>query len=52
MDFEENFLYQEGLRSETYQRPDRSCFQELLELEKSSDNRQASAKGIYLKRLI
>ena len=33
MDFEENSPYQEGVISETYQRPDRSYFQEPLELD-------------------
>ena len=28
MDFEENFAYQEGVILQTYQRPDRSYFQE------------------------
>ena len=33
MDFEENSPFQEGVISETYQRPDKSCVQELQELE-------------------
>ena len=33
MDFEENSPYQEGVISETYQRPDRSHFQEPSELD-------------------
>ena len=33
MEFEENSLYQEGIISETYQRPDKSYFQEPQELE-------------------
>ena len=32
MDFKENSPYQEGVISETYQRPNRSYFQEPLEL--------------------
>ena len=32
IDFEENFPFQEGIISETYQRPDRSFFQEPQEL--------------------
>ena len=32
MDFEENSLHQEGVISETYQRPDKSYFQEAPEL--------------------
>ena len=31
--FEENSLYQEGIISESYHRPDKSYFQELRELE-------------------
>ena len=33
LEFEENLLYQEGIISETYQRPDKSYFQEPRELE-------------------
>ena len=33
LELEENSLYQEGIISETYQRPDKSYFQELKELE-------------------
>ena len=33
LEFEENSLYQEGIISETYQRPDKSHFQEPKELE-------------------
>ena len=33
LEFEENLLYQEGIISKTYQRPDKSCFQEPKELE-------------------
>ena len=33
LEFEENSLYQEGIISETYQRPDKSYFQEPKELE-------------------
>ena len=33
IEFEENSLYQEGIISEAYQRPDKSYFQELRELE-------------------
>ena len=32
IDIEENSPYQEGIISETYQRPDRSYFQELPEI--------------------
>ena len=33
MDFEEDSLFQEGVTSEMYQRPDKSYFQEAPELE-------------------
>ena len=33
LEFKENLLYQEGIILETYQRPDKSYFQELEELE-------------------
>ena len=33
LEFEENSPYQEGIITETYQRPDKSHFQELRELE-------------------
>ena len=33
VEFEENFLYQEGIISKAYQRPDKSYFQKLRELE-------------------
>ena len=32
IDFEENFPHQEGIISETYQRPDKSYFQETPEM--------------------
>ena len=35
--FEENSPHQEGKISETYQRPDKSCFQEPLDVESSID---------------
>ena len=33
LEFKENSLYQEGIISKTYQRPDKSYFQEMKELE-------------------
>ena len=33
IDFEENSLHQEGIISELYQRPDKTYFQELKDLE-------------------
>ena len=42
--FEENSPYQEGVISETYQRPDKSYFQETTRIARSSEYRQTSAK--------
>ena len=50
-DFKENSLYQEGVISETYQRPDRSYFQEPPELD-SLINTGKLVQNSYQSRLI
>ena len=44
LEFEERSLYQEGIISESYQRPDKLYFQEPQELEKFSKYGQAGTK--------
>ena len=50
IEFEENSLYQEGIIYETYQRPDKSYFQELKEL-KSLVNMSRLVQNSYWNRL-
>ena len=51
VDFEENSPFQEGVISETYQRPDKSFFQESQELE-GVFNTGSLIQEFYLSRLI
>ena len=51
MDFKENSLYQEGVISETYQRPGKSYFQEQQELDSLINTGKLLPKFL-LKRLI
>ena len=47
IEFEENSLYQEGIISEAYQRPDKSYFQELKELESLVNMSRLVKKKFY-----
>ena len=44
LEFEEYSLYQEQIISETYQRPDKSYFQELRQLENPREHGQAGTQ--------
>ena len=52
MDFEENSPYQEGAISETYQRPDKSYFQEQPELQSLVSTGKLVQMFFYQNRLI
>ena len=52
MDFEENSPLQEGLISETYQRPHKSCFQEPQKFEGLINTGRLVQKLFYQNRLI
>ena len=51
LEFEENSPHQEGIISETYQRPDKSYFQEREELENLVNTSRLVPKNSYQSRL-